>query len=101
MRLTELDPRWISVTGRHGQGVSFECPHCRDSYLGVWFANPIDGGPPIGEKERTHTDKNGRVRVNPLWTRQGDTFETLTLTPSIDVSEAGHWHGFITNGEVR
>ncbi len=38
-----------------------------------------------------------------VWKRgSGDTFETLTLTPSIDanVDIAGHWHGFITNGEV-
>jgi hypothetical protein len=37
-----------------------------------------------------------------VWTRAaGDTFETLTLSPSIDASPAGHWHGFIQNGEVR
>jgi hypothetical protein len=34
------------------------------------------------------------------WTMGGQTFEDLTLTPSIDVSAAGHWHGFITNGDV-
>lgn len=34
------------------------------------------------------------------WHRTGDTFETLTLTPSIDASAYGHWHGFITRGEV-
>lgn len=26
---------------------------------------------------------------------------TLTLTPSVDASKHGHWHGFITNGEIR
>ena len=25
----------------------------------------------------------------------------LTVTPSIDASASGHWHGFITNGEIR
>lgn len=24
----------------------------------------------------------------------------LTVTPSIDASASGHWHGFITNGEI-
>jgi hypothetical protein len=24
----------------------------------------------------------------------------LTVTPSIDASKSGHWHGHITNGEV-
>jgi hypothetical protein len=27
-------------------------------------------------------------------------FETLTVTPSLDGSAAGLWHGFITNGEI-
>jgi hypothetical protein len=30
----------------------------------------------------------------------GDTFETLSLFPSINVEDEGHWHGFISNGEV-
>jgi hypothetical protein len=38
-----------------------------------------------------------------MWTRTGEDFETLTLTPSIhsDPAKGGcGWHGFITNGEV-
>lgn len=35
------------------------------------------------------------------WGRTGDDFETLSITPSIDASAAKHWHGFITNGEIR
>ena len=31
----------------------------------------------------------------------GEGFVDLSLTPSVDASKAGHWHGFITNGEVR
>jgi len=31
----------------------------------------------------------------------GASFETLTVTPSLDASRAGHWHGFITDGEIR
>jgi hypothetical protein len=27
-------------------------------------------------------------------------FATLTVTPSLDGSAAGNWHGFITNGEI-
>jgi hypothetical protein len=34
------------------------------------------------------------------WKRSGEAFETLSLSPSIDASNAGHWHGFIKNGEV-
>ena len=110
MKLIDLDPRWCSdgdiviggvvkhFEGRRGMAVSFECPHCvarfqqtgdrRVQRLAVWFQNPVDGGPPTDDAKH-------------LWQRTGDTFETLTLSPSIDASSDGHWHGFITNGEIR
>lgn len=28
------------------------------------------------------------------------SFDTLTVTPSLDGSAGGNWHGFITNGEI-
>lgn len=34
-----------------------------------------------------------------LWKRTGETFETLTLEPSI-MQPRGCWHGHIKNGEV-
>ncbi len=104
MRLTDLSPRWAvdadiviggvpqHFEGRHGMAISFECPCCFDPAKGfsrtriaVWFENPIDGLPKADE-----TDK--------WWARVGDTFETLSLIPSIDASGHGHWHGFIKNG---
>lgn len=99
MRLSELDPRWaidadIVLGGaskhfenRHGMAISFDCPHCRETRLAVWFANPIDGGPPTDD-------------ASHLWQRSGDDFDSLTLTPSVDASAHGHWHGFITNGAI-
>lgn len=76
---------------RHGMALTFECPCClgtpRATRLGVWFANPIDGQPPTDDE-------------STLWQRSGETFETLTLTPSIDASKHGHWHGYITNGDA-
>lgn len=107
MRLTDLDPRWccdaeIVIGGikqhfenRRGMAVSFECPCCagresndpKKSRLAVWFANPIDGLPPTDD-------------AKSLWHREGESFENLTLSPSVDASEFGHWHGFIRNGEV-
>jgi hypothetical protein len=105
VRLVDLSPRWgidtdLVIGGfrryfddRRGMAVSFDCPcGCqgtpRETRLAVWFANPIDCGPPTASAER-------------LWQRTGDTFETLSLRPSIDASMHGHWHGFITAGEVR
>ncbi len=103
MKLTELDPRWC-VAGpgeRHGMGISFECPVHRDHRLAVMFANPIDGLPKCEGPKYT-------------WQRTGETFDVLTLGPSIDASgnlafpfgDNSHkiqtpcWHGWITNGEV-
>jgi hypothetical protein len=101
MRLTDLNPVFVSgggndvsmngedVVRREGVGVMLDCPCgaglCR---LYVPFANPLDGGPPTG-------------RI--VWERTGETFETLTLTPSIRRLHSRcdcEWHGYITNGEI-
>lgn len=85
----------------------FDCPcaTCRAKRTGdpdrdfhlrhyVGFANPLDGGPFF---------ESSAGAPSPKWQRTGDTFETLTLTPSIlsDPAKGGcGWHGFNTNGEV-
>jgi hypothetical protein len=94
MKLTELDPNWfITDDARRGMGLTFRCP-CNpacDTYLGIWFANPIDGGPAAPAD----------CKPAPRWQRTGENFETLSVTPSIDASSSGHWHGFIVSGEIR
>jgi hypothetical protein len=74
MRLVDLQPRWGTDGTR--RWVSFLCPHCRTQRLSV----PVGAGG---------------------WQASGETFDTLTLTPSVDVGGFGHWHGFITNGEIQ
>lgn len=105
MKLIDLRPHWVGAGGdgitdlqnnpipkRDGIGLTFDCPcGCgRRRYVG--FKNPIDGGSPkLNEGE-------------PSWTRQGETFETLTLDPSIQASRRGGgcgWHGWIRNGQVE
>jgi hypothetical protein len=103
MKLTDLEPGWWVTSeghaaGRTGMGISFRCP-CRPDCgltLGVWFSNPVDGGPAAAPE------------LAPIfrWHRKGETFETLTLTPSVDASKVppappGHWHGNVTDGEIR
>ena len=97
MRLTERDPHWVSESvTRHGQAMGFECPCkvCMKSAnplrLSVPFANPLDGGTPV----------KGFNTSGFLWHREGETFETITVSPSVDASGFGHWHGVITNGEL-
>lgn len=100
MKLTDLHPRWVGAGGdgisqpvpeRTGIGITFDCPCGKCGTLCfVPFQNPLDGGPPLS------TDR-------PLWTRTGDTFDTMTLTPSILRSKENGgcgWHGFVTDGEV-
>lgn len=98
MRLTELEPHWVGLAPGHAIGVTFLCPHCRNVRLGVLFDVPIGGeilDNFIGLRlAASHID-------DKHWHREGETFETLTLTPSVDTSQHGHWHGFITNGEIR
>ncbi len=104
MKLTDLDPSWMGAGGegisdkdgnpvpeRHGVGVVLDCPCGCGIPLYVPFLNPLDGGPAHDPQRRNN------------WQRTGETFETLTLTPSIlrNKEKGGcGWHGFITNGEI-
>lgn len=105
MNLIDLNPQFMDAGGehvsrknpntgeyepvleRHGIGIMFDCPCGCDSQCYVDFRNPLDGGP-MHQKE-SHS-----------WQREGDTFETLSLTPSIlRISHCG-WHGYITKGKI-
>jgi hypothetical protein len=115
MRLADLNPRWFAEDGRQGQGITFDCPcGCkgtpRAARLGVAFFPALDGGAPIDVNKfeplmKAMTDPDGRPPYDTappavLWGRVGDTFETLTLIPSVDASASGHWHGHVRAGEV-
>lgn len=112
MRLVDLEPEWIlddnrtspmaAFTGalltRRLVGILFRCPcaRCRGDgcMLGIRFANPIGGGPASPRDDDQIGENEGR-----RWrVVAGDSFETLTIEPSIDASAAGCWHGFIRNG---
>ena len=84
MKLMDLNPRWATYANGL-RGISFDCPHCLTQRLGVALTTGPAGEDAYGTK---------------LWHYTGDTFENLTLTPSIDISSTGHWHGFITNGQI-
>jgi len=100
-RLSDLNPIWIgaggpgiirtldgaSVPRREGVGVMFDCPCGCESPCYVPFSNPLDGDGPIQPEKAT-------------WSRMGDTFETLTLAPSIRRVGGCAWHGFIQDGGI-
>jgi hypothetical protein len=114
VRLTELEPHWCAdfdAPGNVKQGLTFLCPCCKAIRLGAWFDVPVCGSPAIDpeafrrrleefrDEDSDHpayTTHIGRI----LWKRNGNTFDVMTLTPSIDASKFGHWHGFITNGAI-
>jgi hypothetical protein len=96
MRLTELDPRWFAVEGLRC-GLTFECPHCRIQRLGVVFHHHARAA----IEDQAILARRGASDVNHIWDLQGqEDFQTLTLSPSIDASASGHWHGFITKGAI-
>lgn len=113
MKLIDLKPKFLGVGGegvyhtvdgkcveapeRHGVAVSFDCPCGCDSRCCIMFNNPLDGLP-------IHKDPHA------YWDRQGDTFETLTLSPSIKrvkrtssngITTGCGWHGYIKAGEIE
>jgi hypothetical protein len=103
LKLLDLNPHWyVATEGGSIVGFTFDCPHC-----------------PEGDRHRlavaVHEDglidpEPGNPRCWPpgyVWQMSGvasldqSGFVFLTLTPSVDASKAGHWHGFITNGEIK
>jgi hypothetical protein len=96
MRLTDLNVRWIYWSDGTGPiAIEFDCPiHKEKHKIKVDFKNPMNNAKAV-------------IRNN-LWTREGEIFDNLSFTPSIDytkydngvVRDSSCWHGFITKGEV-
>lgn len=98
MKLTDLNPKWVGHGGdgtvnpdgsepprRERVAISFDCPCGKCGRVAIMFSNPIDGLGPLQDH---------------AWHREGDSFENLTLSPSILRHPCG-WHGFIEQGKVR
>lgn len=106
MRLADLAPHWMVLReGGDVVGITFRCPHCppgergATTYLGVKFAQVIDRDD-LDIDEKGWPDYMVQHPSEHFWQRTGDSFDNLTLSPSVDASKVGHWHGFIRAGEV-
>lgn len=118
MKLTDLDPRWLVLDGRR-VGFAFLSP------FGPERNKPRSDGTP----NPTHWRQSCFAEALPrqvqwqlfdevfgeagtiqgckpefAWTIEGGienaTFETMTVSPSLDGSAGGLWHGHITGGEI-
>lgn len=113
MKLTDLDPRWL-LKGDERLGFIFRSPTRPDQWQSC-FQRPT---PPSVVQEKLFADALGYEQedewdcppnvqgCNPdaHWTITPATdtadFASLSVTPSLDGSAGGNWHGFITNGQI-
>lgn len=97
MRLIDLEPRYFECNGCR-VGITFACPHCHETgQQRLAIALHMDGTNFDPDPANPQQFAAGEV----VWTiAGGDSFENLSLTPSVDAGKSGHWHGFITNGEI-
>lgn len=107
MRLIDLEPRWI-----HPNVFVFLCPHCRKDFLACKNIEMTQKEQRILFETEFGEDWNQIVvPMNPstVWSISGsvpiDTkaafITDLTVSPSIDASASGHWHGHIRNGLIE
>lgn len=100
MRLTDLSPRWLNVNV-----FVFRCPHCPDSGELLTCKNvPMNVHDQIELCLKTLGPYDKDIvpaKADTIWAFSSDDFATMSVTPSIDASNSGHWHGHITNGEIK
>jgi hypothetical protein len=100
MRLIDLEPRYF-VVGESDtpHGITFDCPCCvgKENGSRLAIALHMDGTNFDPDPSNPQQFETGET----VWTiTSGDSFANLSLSPSVDASKAGHWHGFITNGQI-
>lgn len=100
MRLSELEPRWFVLEeGGPIVGLGFKCPHCMTQRLCILFHHA--GAASVSEDQYIRAHHGGAPDQHIWDLTAGSTFEDLTLSPSIDASKVGHWHGFIVAGAIK
>ena len=99
MRLTDLDPHWLSpdvfvFRSPSGHGDWITCKRVplerEKQYELIYRDNPQFVGQTVVMTQDAM-----------VWSFAGNDFATLTVSPSIDHSPSGNWHGFVRNGEIQ
>jgi len=99
MRLTDLGAKFVQWTptgyteldssARGANGIFFLCPTPGHAHgILLWFNNPLDC--PLAPPEAPPRSR---------WPRMGETLDTLSLAPSINVSH--DWHGYVIDGRIQ
>jgi hypothetical protein len=105
MKLTDLDPQWI-LRGDRRIGFTFRSP-TKQAWRQSCFIEGVSHGEQRRIFESMFAAPHAVQGCNPdcAWTVAGGidaaSFETMTVTPSLDGSAGGLWHGFITNGAIN
>ena len=102
MRLTDLNPQWIvpanwSSPELFALGFTFVCPSC-EYPVACYFKPSLD--PANLRSKYGWPESFPPPRGELQWDRNGESFEALTLAPSINNDAAGCGHWTLTNGEL-
>lgn len=99
MRLIDLNPEWITpdmfvFKSPSGKGDLLTCKRVVMTFKEQYDVIYHEGSKYIGIPV---------VQTVPdmAWSFEGNDFNTITVSPSIDASASGNWHGFIINGDIR
>lgn len=110
MRLTDLEPRWLMKDGVR-LGFAFRSPTCRPASQRIYWQTCMENPPSVSDQidlwvANGFEDHHLLQPCNPAahWRctpplPEAD-FGNISVTPSLDGSAGGLWHGFITNGEI-
>lgn len=101
MRLNELNPRYI-MRGEEKVGFLFLCPHCKVTTIFCTIVG-LSSKQQMTLMHEQFPNNHGDVilaKSGLAWAADSQDFNSMSVTPSIDSSAAGHWHGFITKGQI-
>lgn len=98
-RLVGLNPKWVIHGRDEVYGIRYDCP-CRkpgdignESNVSVC---PMGGWAVVPTKTNFAGKPSSADAQARGWDLTGDSFNNVSLSPSIH--HVGHWHGFLTNG---
>jgi hypothetical protein len=120
LRLVDLKPKWMRLDGE-AVAIIFLCPRCVSRGNGcsgkglTWLTCTFAA---LGNREQrelieatilrepadfaaTGIEEHDVVGCKRLaWKRTSKLLETMSVTPSLDASKSGHWHGHIKGGAI-